>query len=609
MFEKKRGKRFLASVMALVMLLSLAPVGALAADETPTNEECSAMPLPAVEGKDQQANENTPTKPTEDSDSAEATKPEGGLELDESFSADTDDADTSNDIAVQSHSSNKPVQEQSITAEYWVTNGRASVDGNESMVINSADFSDNQKKSISEIAPGEGAFPGDQKAVFRFAKVLSGNQKQKEYQEDRTSDTYGKKVESIRYSSTQGFEYKATDGNWYTFNSQNDQLVFYYLIKTNFVKDISVYITDWPTVEETDQSKYQVNYKVWELPNEDSELTAATLLEGPVKTYYNKDMTVSVIKVAMNDSEQYFVHKVTIDSKNNGNESELTANDSEVTFSLNLANADSLAKRNEITINIYVTAYKYQLNYEANGGNINDRNYSEAGSYLPNAHINAPKNVTKTGYTFAGWYKDEECTEANKWTDSTDSKMPSKNLILYAKWNKNSYTVTYKDDDTQSNGVDTVEYNSQVTVRTGLTKEGHSFKGWKSDADNTIYSPGQTFIMPAQNVTLTAQWTETDSPVVPSNLVKAKFFINLGGKDASNPDGTGTFTQGIEIQGAINLDVFNANRAYGYGNNGYIFNENGVKKLYPNLLKEEPISDQINAKILNANLPADKKTA
>ena len=50
MFEKKNGKRFLASVMALVMLLSLAPVGALAADgETPITEECSAMPLPANE--------------------------------------------------------------------------------------------------------------------------------------------------------------------------------------------------------------------------------------------------------------------------------------------------------------------------------------------------------------------------------------------------------------------------------------------------------------------------------------------------------------------------------------------------------------------------------
>lgn len=49
MFEKKRGTRFLASVMALVMMLSLAPVGALAADETPTNEECPAVTLPANE--------------------------------------------------------------------------------------------------------------------------------------------------------------------------------------------------------------------------------------------------------------------------------------------------------------------------------------------------------------------------------------------------------------------------------------------------------------------------------------------------------------------------------------------------------------------------------
>lgn len=71
MFEKKRGKRFLASVMALVMLLSLAPVGALAADETPTNEECSAVTQPAVGDENQQAvvtdeenTENTNEEPT-----------------------------------------------------------------------------------------------------------------------------------------------------------------------------------------------------------------------------------------------------------------------------------------------------------------------------------------------------------------------------------------------------------------------------------------------------------------------------------------------------------------------------------------------------------------
>ena len=101
MFEKKRGKRFLASVMALVMLLSLAPVGALAAgEEPPANEECSTVALPAVKDENQQAmvnEDNNPPQPAEDTNSAEATneatKLEGDLDLDESYSADTPNND------------------------------------------------------------------------------------------------------------------------------------------------------------------------------------------------------------------------------------------------------------------------------------------------------------------------------------------------------------------------------------------------------------------------------------------------------------------------------------------------------------------------------------
>lgn len=69
MFEKKNGKRFLASVMALVMMLSLAPVGALAADETPT-EESPAVALPANEANpnpvvtDEENTTNTNEEPT-----------------------------------------------------------------------------------------------------------------------------------------------------------------------------------------------------------------------------------------------------------------------------------------------------------------------------------------------------------------------------------------------------------------------------------------------------------------------------------------------------------------------------------------------------------------
>ena len=70
MFEKKNGKRFLASVMALVMLLSLAPVGALAVEDEEQNQEVVALPAneanpkPVVTDEGNTANTNEePTPP------------------------------------------------------------------------------------------------------------------------------------------------------------------------------------------------------------------------------------------------------------------------------------------------------------------------------------------------------------------------------------------------------------------------------------------------------------------------------------------------------------------------------------------------------------------
>ena len=51
MFEKKNGKRFLASVMALVMLLSLAPVGALAVEDEAQNQDVVTLPADVVDPK------------------------------------------------------------------------------------------------------------------------------------------------------------------------------------------------------------------------------------------------------------------------------------------------------------------------------------------------------------------------------------------------------------------------------------------------------------------------------------------------------------------------------------------------------------------------------
>ena len=90
-----------------------------------------------------------------------------------------------------------------------------------------------------------------------------------------------------------------------------------------------------------------------------------------------------------------------------------------------------------------------------------------------------------------------------------------------------------------------------------------------------------------------------DSP----QLVTAMFFINLGGKDASNREGIGEFTGPITIDDALNYTLFKEKKSTDMSSNkGYIFNENGVETPYPSLLNKEPTYEQINEKI-----PADKQ--
>ncbi len=105
---------------------------------------------------------------------------------------------------------------------------------------------------------------------------------------------------------------------------------------------------------------------------------------------------------------------------------------------------------------------------------------------------------TRIGYTFAGWDKEVPAT------------MPEANVTITAKWTINQYTVSF-----DSNGGTTVEtitqdYGSTVTLPAAPTKVGHTFKGWKvvkiTRSADTIYQPGDTFTLGAENVQLVAVW-------------------------------------------------------------------------------------------------------
>ncbi|MBP5706676.1 MAG: InlB B-repeat-containing protein, partial [Spirochaetales bacterium] len=89
-----------------------------------------------------------------------------------------------------------------------------------------------------------------------------------------------------------------------------------------------------------------------------------------------------------------------------------------------------------------------------------------------------PDNPVKIGYTFDGWYEKTGETFAD--TSYDFSTIVTKNLILYAVWNANQYTVTlWNDGDQSGDTIVDVTFDTIVPNITNLpSKIGYTFKGY-----------------------------------------------------------------------------------------------------------------------------------
>jgi uncharacterized repeat protein (TIGR02543 family) len=100
--------------------------------------------------------------------------------------------------------------------------------------------------------------------------------------------------------------------------------------------------------------------------------------------------------------------------------------------------------------------------------------------------ITAPANPAKTGYTFAGWDREIPTT------------MPAGDMTITARWQVNQYTITFKPENGGEDIVITQDYGTAITPPAAPTRTGYTFAGWDRESPTT---------MPAENITLTARWT------------------------------------------------------------------------------------------------------
>ena len=142
----------------------------------------------------------------------------------------------------------------------------------------------------------------------------------------------------------------------------------------------------------------------------------------------------------------------------------LDENFSEMAEAGSKINSDTTLYAKWESIVVEPTTYKVSFEMNGHGEDISSlENLTSLPSQLPLVD-------DLVDYCFLGWYLDENLTEL-----ATPGIEISKDMILYAKWELKTYTISF-------DGVEQVlDYNSVIVAPADPTKEGYTFLGWYMD--------------------------------------------------------------------------------------------------------------------------------
>ena len=212
----------------------------------------------------------------------------------------------------------------------------------------------------------------------------------------------------------------------------------------------------------------------------------------------------------------------------------------------------------------------YTITFETNGGTNIDKITNATA--LPNP-LPEP---TREHYTFAGWFTDEDCTQAAKAGATIDA-----DITLYAKWTElPTYTVSFSTgtgNPTQVAIQETIG-GAGITLPAGPTPAcstaGWEFAGWWTEAvTETTTSPGALLnagsnYKPASDCTLHAVYSYTEAGGGDSNVT-----FNFSDIATANSWTNGTAYTTVTIS-PITIN------AKGGGNNGKYYSSNTSWRMY-----------------------------
>ena len=136
----------------------------------------------------------------------------------------------------------------------------------------------------------------------------------------------------------------------------------------------------------------------------------------------------------------------------------------------------------------------YTLTINTNGGNAipsTEVTYQDA--------IVLPNDPIKEGYTFVGWYTDENLSSIYQ-----SQTMPADDVNLFAKWNINQYRIDFYPENGLGSSSEVYNFEDQLNGVSIPVRDGYTFDGWFLDAAYTQAFDFET--MPAEDLELYAKW-------------------------------------------------------------------------------------------------------